>query len=122
MAYTIIDTGGSRSVPAEHALARGAAKDGEVAIIIGTKVGPALDALKNRESKAAVLLELDTECLGLYTGEGRGPRQSRFLKAPVCRSRCAGISPDASSTAWCGLITTPRCAGWTRDLRPPMTW
>lgn len=79
MSYHVIDTGGSRSVPAEHALARGAARDGEVAIIIGTKVGPALEALKHRESKAAVLLELGAECLGVYTGESRGAEGSNVL-------------------------------------------
>lgn len=79
MTYAIIDTGGSRSFSAQHALISGAAKDGAVAIIIGTKVGPALDALKNRESKAAVLLELGTECLGIYTDESRGEEGSNVL-------------------------------------------
>jgi 3-hydroxybutyryl-CoA dehydrogenase len=79
MAYTIIDAGGSRSFSAEHALIRSAAKDGAVAIIIGTPVGPALDALKDRDSKTAVLVELGIECLGVYTGENRGEEGSNVL-------------------------------------------
>src|SRR3989304_5202755 len=70
MAYTIIDTGGSRSFPAEHAFTKGAAGDGEVVVIIGSAVGAALTKLTDRESKAAGLLELGTECLGGYTREG----------------------------------------------------
>ena len=79
MDYTIIDTGGSRSFSSEHALIRSAAKDGAVAIIIGTQIGPALDALKDRESKAAVLVELGTECVGVHTGESRGEEGSNVL-------------------------------------------
>ena len=79
MAYTIIDTGGSRSFPAEHAFTKGAAGDGEVVVIIGSAVGAALTKLTDRESKAAVLLELGTECLGVYTGESRGEEGSNVL-------------------------------------------
>jgi len=79
MAYTIIDTGGSRSFPAQHAFTKGAAGDGEVAVIIGSAVGAALATLTDREGKAAVLLELGTECLGAYTGESRGEEGSNVL-------------------------------------------
>lgn len=79
MAYSIIDTGGSRSFPAEHAFTRGAAKDGEVVVIIGGAVGAAFSRLANHESKRAVLLELGTECLGAYTGESRGEEGSNVL-------------------------------------------
>jgi 3-hydroxybutyryl-CoA dehydrogenase len=79
MAYTIIDTGGSRSFPAEHAFTRGAARDGEVVVIIGSAMGAAFRRLAGHESKAAVLLELGTECLGAYTGESRGEEGSNVL-------------------------------------------
>ena len=79
MAYTIIDTGGSRSFPAEHAFTKGAASGGEVVVIIGSAVGAAFSRLADRESKAAVLLELGTECLGAYTGESRGEEGSNVL-------------------------------------------
>jgi 3-hydroxybutyryl-CoA dehydrogenase len=79
MAYTIIDTGGSRSFPAEHAFTKGAAGDGEVVVIIGSAVGAAFGRLAGRESKRAVLLELGSECLGVYTGESRGGEGSNVL-------------------------------------------
>ena len=79
MAYTIIDTGGSRSFPAQHAFTKGAAGDGEVAVIIGSAVGAAFSRLADPQSKAAVLLELGTECLGAYTGESRGVEGSNVL-------------------------------------------
>ena len=79
MAYTIIDTGGSRSFPAEHAFTNGAAGGGEIVVIIGSAAGAALSGLADRESKAAVLLELGTECLGAYTGQSRGEEGSNVL-------------------------------------------
>ena len=79
MAYTIIDTGVSRSFPAEHAFTKGAAKDGEVVVIIGSAVGAAFGRLASHGSKRAVLLELGTECLGVYTGESRGGEGSNVL-------------------------------------------
>jgi 3-hydroxybutyryl-CoA dehydrogenase len=79
MAYTIIDTGGSRSFPAEHAFTRGAAGDGEVVVVIGSAVGAEFSRLADRESKRAVLLELGTECLGVYTGESRGGEGSNVI-------------------------------------------
>src|SRR3990172_5686794 len=79
MAYTIIDTGGSRSFPAEHAFTKGAARDGEVVVIIGSAVGAGFSGLADYASKAAVLLELGTECLGVYTGESRGEEGSNVL-------------------------------------------
>ena len=79
MAYTIIDTGGSRSFPAEHAFTKGAASAGEVVVIIGSAVDAAYGRLANPEAKAAVLLELGTECLGVYTGESRGEEGSNVL-------------------------------------------
>lgn len=79
MAYTIIDTGGSRSFPAEHAFTKGAASDGEVVVIIGSAVGAAFRRLADHEAKRAVLLELGTECLGTYTDESRGEEGSNVL-------------------------------------------
>jgi len=79
MTYTIIDTGGSRSFPAEHAFTRGAVGDGEVVVVIGSAVGAAFSRVADRESKRAVLLELGAECLGVYTGESRGGEGSNVL-------------------------------------------
>ena len=92
MAYTIIDTGGSRSFPVEHAFTKGAASDGEVVVIIGSAVGAAFSRLADRASKRAVLLELGTECLGAYTGESRGEEGSNVLG--YARFRLGGGEPS----------------------------
>lgn len=79
MAYALIDTGGSRSFPAAHALTQGAAEDGEIVVVIGAEVKRGLTRLREREQKTAVVLELGTECLGVYTGEARGTEGSNVL-------------------------------------------
>lgn len=79
MAYSLIDTGDSRSFPAAHALVHGAAADGEVVVVIGAEVGRGLARIKDRDAKTAVVLELGTECLGVYTGEARGSEGSNML-------------------------------------------
>jgi len=92
MAYTIIDTGGSRSFPVEHAFTKGAASGGEIVVIIGSAVGAAFSRLADRASKRAVLLELGTECLGAYTGESRGEEGSNVLG--YARFRLGGGEPS----------------------------
>jgi len=79
MRYSIIDTGESRSFPAPHALTQGAAAGGDVVIVIGAGVGRGLAAVREREKKTAVVLELGTECLGVHTGEARGAEGSNVL-------------------------------------------
>jgi 3-hydroxybutyryl-CoA dehydrogenase len=80
--YSILDTGGSRSFPAEHALLDGAAKDlksAEVVIVLGEHAGRHSKSLKKWKDKAAVLIELGTESLGVYTGESRAEEGSNVL-------------------------------------------
>jgi len=79
MRYSIIDTGESRSFPAPHALTQGATAGGDVVIVIGAGVGRGLAAVREREKKTAVVLELGTECLGVHTGEARGAEGSNVL-------------------------------------------
>lgn len=79
MAYCLIDTGGSRSFPAAHALTQGAAEDGEVVVVIGAEVKRGLARVKDPGRRAAVILELGTECLGVHTGESRGTEGSNVL-------------------------------------------
>lgn len=78
MTYQILDTGGSRSFPADHPLLRGAAPDGEVLVILGARAGRALAGARP-ETRTAVLVELGTECLGVHTGESRGTEGSNVL-------------------------------------------
>jgi 3-hydroxybutyryl-CoA dehydrogenase len=80
MAYSLIDTGNSRSFPDPHALLQGAsAAHGDVVIVIGTEVARGLADIREREKKTAVILELGTECLGVHTGESRGTEGSNVL-------------------------------------------
>jgi 3-hydroxybutyryl-CoA dehydrogenase len=79
MAYSLIDTGNSRSFPTAHALKQGAAAAGDVVVVIGSDVARGLAGIKDRENKTAILLELGTECLGVHTGESRGTEGSNVL-------------------------------------------
>lgn len=82
MQYAILDTGFSRSFPGEHALLAGAAKDlkyARVVIVIGEHAGRHAKSLKKWKDKAAVLIELGTESLGVYTGESRAEEGSNVL-------------------------------------------
>lgn len=74
--YTIVDTGGSRSFPGPHRLLEGAAGDGAVVIYLGVGAG---EAYRPDPAKAAILVELGTECLGVHTGEARGEEGSNAL-------------------------------------------
>ena len=79
MLYELIDTGNSRSFPEPHALIQKAAAKGDTIVIIGEKVGKALQSLTAPESRVAVLIELGTECLGAHTGERCGEEGSNVL-------------------------------------------
>jgi len=76
MDYAIVDTGGSRSFPEDHAFLRNASRDADIVFAIGTTAGSVLPKLK---TKTAVVLELGTECLGVHTGESRGEEGSNVL-------------------------------------------
>jgi len=82
MRHNIIDTGRSRSFPPDHVVRSMAApqeKDAEVIIVMGAEVGKLTASLPQWKDKIAVLLELGTECLGVYTGESRGEEGSNVL-------------------------------------------
>ena len=75
MDYSIIDTGGSRSFPAEDGFIGKASPHADVVVVIGANVASALPV----RAKKVVLLELGTECLGVHTGESRGTEGSNVL-------------------------------------------
>ena len=105
MHYSILDTGGSRSFPSHHALLDGAAKDlksAEVVIVIGEFAGRHAKSLKKWKDKAAVLIELGTESLGVYTGESRAEEGSNVLG--FARFRLG----DAEPTNLVELVCQPR--------------
>ncbi len=82
MRYAILDTGGSRSFSGEHALVAGATKgleSAEVVIVLGEHAGRHAKSLRKWQDKAAVLIELGSECLGVHTGESRAEEGSNAL-------------------------------------------
>ena len=72
MRYSISQRDESRSFPAGDAFLGAASADGEVTIHLGTP-------LAADDTKAAVLVELGTECLGVHTGETSGEEGSNML-------------------------------------------
>ena len=72
MAYTIIQTGESRSFPADDPFLDGAAPEADVVIYLQTPHQP-------DNNRAAILVELGTECLGVHTGERAGREGSNVL-------------------------------------------
>jgi 3-hydroxybutyryl-CoA dehydrogenase len=92
MKYQIIRAGESRSFPEDHPFIAGAAKTGEVVIIVGANADNAFRKLEDRERKIAILIELGTECLGVHTGESRGEEGSNVLG--FARFRLGGGEPS----------------------------
>ena len=79
MSHQIIRAGKSRSFPVDHPLTAGGKDSGDVVVILGTEAGTAFLKLGSTVDRAAVLIELSTECLGTYTGEKRGDEGSNVL-------------------------------------------
>lgn len=79
MGYTFILAGTSDAFADDHPLVAGAERDGEVVIIAGADAPAALAGLDGRGGRAAIVIELRTECLGVHTGETRGTEGSNVL-------------------------------------------
>ena len=73
MRYAIVCGGRSRSFPDGDPFLAGAGGDGEVVVYLGGAT------YKADPSKAAILIELGSECLGVHTGEGQGGEGSNVL-------------------------------------------
>lgn len=104
MNHTVICAGESRSFPTAHALNSGAVADGDVVILLGTDAGRVFGSIPDRDKKTAVLIELDTECLGVHTGEERGNEGSNVLG--FARFRLG----EADPTNLVELVRQPRTA------------
>ena len=72
MRYRIVQTGESRSFPTGDPFLAGGASDGEIVVHLGSP-------LVRDDAKAAILVELGTECLGVHTGEQGGDEGSNVL-------------------------------------------
>ena len=79
MSYMVIASGSSRSFPDRHALFDNASPSGETAIVIGDRIADGLASLRELGTYKAVLVELRSECLGVYTGEARGEEGGNVL-------------------------------------------
>lgn len=79
MEYQVIRAGESRSFSGDHSLIAGGKDSGQIVVIIGADAGAAFRELRETDRKAAVLIELGTECLGAHTGEARGEEGSNVL-------------------------------------------
>lgn len=73
--YSILQNGASRSFPNGDAFHARASDDADILVVLGE---PA-DRLLEDPSKTAILVELDTECLGVHTGEASGREGSNVL-------------------------------------------
>lgn len=102
MEHQVVRAGESRSFPGDHPLIAGAKDSGEIIVIIGANAGDAFRRLGATERKAAVLIELGTECLGAHTGERRGEEGSNVLG--FARFRLGGGEP----TNLVELVRQPR--------------
>jgi 3-hydroxybutyryl-CoA dehydrogenase len=100
--YTVIDTGGSRSFPARHALVDGSQSEGEVVVILGVEAGHAFAVLPDADARTAIVIELGAECLGVHTGERRGEEGGNVLG--FARFRLG----DAPPTDLVELVRQPR--------------
>jgi 3-hydroxybutyryl-CoA dehydrogenase len=72
MTYTIKQMGESRSFPKGDPFLAGATQDGDIIVHLGTP-------LHRDDSRAAIMVELDLECLGVHTGEAAGAEGSNVL-------------------------------------------
>jgi len=109
MKYQIIQSGESRSFPDAHALLAGGESAGDILIFLGAGAGAAFNKAGSVSSKAAVLIELGTECLGTYTGEARGEEGSNVLG--FARFRLG----DAAPSGLVELVRQPRTAQTALD-------
>lgn len=99
--YQIVNAGQSRSFPAPHAFLEAARADGDGVVILSGDAGKVFAKLAGPEARAFVAIELDTECLGVHTGESRGTEGSNVLG--FARYRLG----DADPTALVELVRQP---------------
>lgn len=78
MNYSIVRIGESRSFPQGDAFLSGASDTAEVIVYLGA-FHKTRSAYQSDESKQAILLELDIECLGVHTGEQAGEEGSNVV-------------------------------------------
>ncbi len=74
MSYQIIQRGESLSFPGAHPFFEAASNDGDGVVLVGSQAGEAWrQGIERAAEKSFIAIELDTECLGVHTGEDEGP-------------------------------------------------
>ncbi|MGB3288856.1 MAG: 3-hydroxyacyl-CoA dehydrogenase family protein [Burkholderiaceae bacterium] len=74
MSYQIIQKGESLSFPETHAFVEAASSQGDAVVLLGSDAGQAWrQGVEQAAGKSFIAIELDTECLGVHTGEDEGP-------------------------------------------------
>lgn len=96
MSYVVVRGTGSRSFPVSHAFLDGAAPEGDVIVYLSGSRYVA------DQTKTAILIELDLECLGVHTGEASGEEGSNVLGFARYRNG------DADPTNLIELVRQPR--------------
>lgn len=76
MPFVLIEAGACRSFPDLAALRKQADADADVVLIAGAEAG---SSFHPDPARAAILIELGTECLGVHTGEDSGTEGSNVL-------------------------------------------
>ena len=79
MNYHVMKAGDSRSFPTSHPLIANAGESGEIAVIVGSNAGAALQKMGDCSRYTAVIVELGSECLGVHAGEAHGEEGSNIL-------------------------------------------
>lgn len=77
--YQITQAGDSRSFPASHAFLEQAQASGAARVFIGKDAGQAFAQAGDLSACPFVAIELDTECLGVHTGESGGQEGSNVV-------------------------------------------
>ena len=77
--YRIVQAGASRSFPTPHAFIEAADRNGASRIFIGKDAGGAFAAAGELGACPFVAIELEQECLGVYTGEARAEEGSNVV-------------------------------------------
>lgn len=77
MKYSNVKIGKSRSFPEGDTFLANAAKDADIVVYLGASQLPGSHQVDDK--KQAILIELDTECLGVHTGESAGEEGSNVV-------------------------------------------
>lgn len=77
VAYSIVTAGDSRSFPQGDAFLSGATAEADIVVCLGAFYSPGTHVAD--DARQAILVELDTECLGVHTGEHAGEEGSNVV-------------------------------------------